>query len=310
MELIRGLHNIRPRHRGCVATIGAFDGVHRGHRAVLQQLVDKSHELGLPSLVIVLEPLPREYFSPLDAPARLTSFRERYEAMRHCGIDRMLRIRFTDKLSQMSAEECIEQIYVRALGIRYFVVGDDLRFGHDREGDFNLLRRAGREQGFEVEDTRSCELQGERVSSTRIRQALLNSDFSLAEKLLGRPYSISGKVVVGQQLGRTLGIPTANVQLHRLRAAMSGVYAVEVSGVDGRILHGVANVGTRPTVDDSITAILEVHLLNFDEDIYGRYITVTFKHKIREEKKFASLQELEAAIRADIDYGRHYFSQP
>lgn len=310
MELIRGLHNIRPRHRGCVATIGAFDGVHRGHQKVLQQLMDKGRELGLPSTVVILEPLPREYFAPLKAPPRLMSFREKCIALRDFGIDRVLRIRFTESFSKVDAEDFILDAFVAKLGVRYIVVGDDLRFGRDRGGDFNLLRRLGDENGYEVVDTNTLKEDNDRVSSTRIRQALQQSDFELAEQLLGKPYGISGRVVIGQQLGRTLQVPTANLKLHRIRTALSGVYAVEVRGADTGLVYGVANVGTRPTVGDLTEAILEVHLLDFDRDIYGKNIEVIFRKKIRDEKKFSSLDELKANIHSDIAQGRMHFKLP
>ena len=310
MELIRGLHNIRPRHRGCVATIGAFDGVHRGHQKVLQQLMDKGRELGLPSTVVILEPLPREYFAPLKAPPRLMSFREKFIALRDLGIDRVLRIRFTEAFSKVQAEDFIRDAFVAKLGVRYIVVGDDLRFGRDRGGDFNLLRRLGDENGYQVADTNTLKEDNDRVSSTRIRQALQQSDFELAEQLLGKPYSISGRVIIGQQLGRTLQVPTANLKLHRIRTALSGVYAVEVKGAGPSLVYGVANVGTRPTIGDLTEAILEVHLLDFDRDIYGKNIEVIFRKKIRDEKKFSSLDELKANIHSDIAQGRIYFQLP
>jgi riboflavin kinase / FMN adenylyltransferase len=306
VELIRGLHNIRPRHSGCVATIGAFDGVHRGHQAVIQKLKEKSAELGLPSLVITLEPLPREYFAPAQAPARLMSFREKTIALQEQGVDRVLRIRFDQELSEVPAETFIEDIFHRQLGIKYMIVGDDLRFGHERRGDVQLLRRMGAELGFEVSDTETLAIDGERASSTRIRTALENGDFALAERLLGRPYAITGKVVYGKQLGRTLGAPTANLQLHRIKAALSGVYAVDVKLGD-EILHGVGNVGTRPTIDHGLTAILEVHLLNFSRDIYGKTLQVAFRKKLRDEKKFGSLDELKAAIHNDIETAQQLF---
>ncbi len=307
MELIRGLHNLRPRHRGCVATIGAFDGLHKGHQAVLQHLREQARSSGLPSTVVVFEPLPREYFAPVRAPARLMSFREKFVALRALGIDRVLRIRFDDRFSRMPADAFIRRVFVDGLGIRFIIAGDDLRFGHDREGDYRLLQEAGRQWGFAVASTDTCAVGGERVSSTRIRQALEAGEFALAERLLGRPYSISGKVVYGQQLGRRLGAPTANLQLHRLRAAMSGVYAVEVAGLGAQRRPGVANVGTRPTVDDSVTAILEVHLLDFARDIYGRRIEVFFRQKLREERKFGSLDELRSQIGCDIATARTLF---
>ncbi len=307
MELIRGLHNLRPRHRGCVATIGAFDGVHHGHRAVLGHLLDKSKELGLPSVVILFEPLPREYFAPTQAPARLMSFREKFSALKALGVDRVLRVRFDESLQTMSAEDFIQRIFVDGLGVRYIVVGDDLCFGHDRRGDFEMMRERGLEFGYEAMHTATLGVSGTRVSSTRIRQALADDDFEQAEELLGRPYSITGKVVYGKQLGRSLGSPTANMELHRLRAPLSGVYLVKVAGIGDTDMPGVANVGTRPTVDDSIRANLEVHLLDFEGDLYGRTITVTFLEKVREEEKFDSLEQLSQQIQKDFARGREYF---
>jgi len=312
MELIRGLHNLRAQHHGCVATIGAFDGVHKGHQAVLAKVLAKARELALPSTIIVFEPLPREYFAPVQSPARLMNFREKFAALRDLGVDRVLRMRFDESFSHMSADDFIRTVFIKGLGIRAIIAGDDLRFGRDRGGDAGVLRDAGERYGFEVLNTETMSEQGERVSSTRVREALADSDFVLAQQLLGRPYGISGKVVVGQQLGRTLGSPTANIQLRRLRAPLSGVYAVDVFGaVDGpglgKPLHAVANIGTRPTVDDSIKAILEVHILDFNGDIYGKTINVVFRHKIRDEKKFASLDELKANIHADIETAKRYF---
>jgi riboflavin kinase/FMN adenylyltransferase len=306
MELIRGLHNLRARHHGCVATIGAFDGVHKGHQAVLAKMLAKAKELGVPSTVIVFEPLPREYFAPVQSPARLMNFREKFNALSELGVDRVLRIRFDESFSHMSADDFIRTVFVDGLGVRAIIAGDDLRFGRDRGGDTNVLNDAGVRYGFEVLNTDTMAERDERVSSTRVRTALADSDFALAEKLLGRAYGISGKVVVGQQLGRKLGSPTANIQLRRLRAPLSGVYAVDVIGL-GKPLHAVANIGTRPTVDDSIKAILEVHILNFNADIYGKTINVVFRQKIRDEKKFASLDELKANIHADIDTAKRYF---
>ena len=307
MELIRGIHNLRSHHQGSVTTIGAFDGVHHGHQAVLQQLIDKGKALGLPTVVVVFEPLPREYFAPMQAPARLMSFREKFLAFKSLGIDRVLRIRFTPKLSKMGANEFIKQVFVEGLGSRTIIVGDDLRFGRDRGGSFELLQEAGEQYGFNVIKTDTLIIRDDRVSSTRIRNALEMADFELAEALLGRPYSISGKVVRGEQLGRQLGAPTANLQLHRLRAALSGVYTAQVM-VGGKQVKGVANVGTRPTVGDGVKAILEVHLLDFDQDVYGQNISVVFRKKIREEQKFSSIALLKEQIHKDIVVGRQYFN--
>ncbi|MFT5335650.1 MAG: riboflavin kinase/FMN adenylyltransferase [Halioglobus sp.] len=307
MELIRGLHNLRPRHRGCVSTIGAFDGVHLGHQSVIAALLDKAAELKLPSVVIVFEPLPREYFSPHKAPARLMSFREKFKALESLGVDRILRIRFTERLQTMSAQEFIEDIFVTGLGCKYVVLGDDFRFGNDREGDLELMQQQGLRFGFEAVPTTTHTFADERVSSTRIRKALEKAQFSEAEKLLGRPYTISGKVVYGRQLGRTLGSPTANLELHRLRAPLAGVYAVTVSGAGLSGAPGVANIGVRPTVDDSIKANLEVHLLGFEGNLYGRTIEVTFCTKLRDEMKFDSIDELQKNIQRDIERARAWF---
>ncbi|WP_307682239.1 bifunctional riboflavin kinase/FAD synthetase [Spongiibacter marinus] len=308
MELIRGFHNFRPRHRGCVATIGAFDGVHRGHQAVLRQLIDKSREYGLPSTVVLFEPLPREFLAPDAAPPRLMSFREKFEAIRDLGIDRVVRIRFNDALRNMSADEFITSLFVKNLGAKYIVVGDDLRFGRDRSGDFDLLRKYGARDGFDVMDTATLLHEGERVSSTRIREVLGQGDFALAEHLLGRPYSIAGRVIVGQQLGRTIGAPTANIQLRRLRSPLSGVFAVQVAGVSDSLLPAVANVGVRPTVGDLSKAILEVHLLDFEGDLYRRNIRVLFREKLRNEIKFDGIDALSEQISRDIAQARRFFS--
>jgi riboflavin kinase/FMN adenylyltransferase len=307
MELIRGLHNLRPRHRGCVTTIGAFDGVHYGHQAVLQRLIDSGREIGLPTTVVVFEPLPREFFAPQQAPARLMSFREKFNAFKALGVDRVLRIRFTEILREMDASEFVRRVFVDGLGAKHIIIGDDLRFGRNRGGNFDLLREIGLKDGFTVEATETLTIGEERVSSTRIRKALEAIDFDLASSLLGRPFSISGKVMVGQQLGRQLGAPTANLELHRLRSPLSGVFAVDAI-IDQKTVHGVANVGTRPTVGDGLKAILEVHLLDFDSDIYGKNIEVVFRKKIRDEKKFESIDDLKQQIHHDFDTGRQYFA--
>ncbi|MDP5064755.1 MAG: bifunctional riboflavin kinase/FAD synthetase [Haliea sp.] len=304
MELIRGLHNLRPQHRPCVATIGAFDGVHLGHQAVIRKLQAKAAERAFPTTVILFEPLPREYFAPLEAPARIMSFRDKFRALERLGVDRVLRIRFTPSFRKMSPQAFVDDIFVAGLGVQRVILGDDFRFGNDRKGDFAFIKAQGQRYGYEASATETCEFEGERVSSTRIRKALADGDFSLAERLLSRPYRISGKVIYGRQLGRELGFPTANLQLHRLRAPLSGVYAVTVSG--GGLVNepAVANVGTRPTVDDSIRANLEVHVLQGRPQLYGRHLEVTFLHKLREEQKFDSIDILRAQIKRDAEAAR------
>lgn len=309
MELIRGLHNLRPRHHGCVATIGAFDGVHRGHQAVIRHLLEKSAEFQLPSLVIVFEPLPREYFSPVKAPARIMSFREKFRALEDLGVDRVLRIRFNEQFRGMTAQRFVDEVFVAALGVRFVVLGDDFRFGADRQGDIAFIQEEGKRYGYEAGPTPTLELDGDRVSSTRIREVLEAGDFEQAAALLGRPYGISGRVIYGRQLGRTLGTPTANLKLHRLRAPLSGVYVVEVNGAGLKGARGVANVGVRPTVDDSIQANLEVHLMDRQVDLYGKHIDVTFRHKLRDEQKFGSVDELKDNIAKDIENARDWFGQ-
>ncbi|GAB5452680.1 MAG: bifunctional riboflavin kinase/FAD synthetase [Halioglobus sp.] len=308
MELIRGLHNLRPRHHGCVATIGAFDGVHLGHQAVISHLLEKAAEYKLPSLIIVFEPLPREYLAPVKAPARLMSFAEKFLALEQLGVERLLRIRFNERLRCMSAQQFVDDVFVAGLGVRYVVLGDDFRFGADRQGDVEFIRQQGKRYNYAAGPTPTFTMDGERVSSTRIREALQQADFAQAEALLGRPYSISGRVIFGKQMGRSLGTPTANLELRRLRAPLSGVYAVSVDGAGLSGALGVANVGVRPTVDDSIKANLEVHLLDRVVDIYGRRISVTFHRKLREEKKFESLDELRSNIARDITATRAWFT--
>jgi riboflavin kinase/FMN adenylyltransferase len=310
MQLVRGLHNLRPQHRGCVATIGNFDGVHRGHQAILARLRERAVELGVPSCVVIFEPQPREYFAPDTAPARLARLRDKVALLAAEGVDRVLCLAFNQRLSKLSAAEFVDTILVDGLGVKHLEVGDDFRFGCDRVGDFEFLQQAGLSQGFTVEAAQTVELDGLRVSSTQVRQALANADFALAERLLGRPYRISGRVLHGQKLARQLGTPTANIQLKRRRVPLSGVYLVSVE-VDGKPWPGVANIGVRPTVSGDGSAHLEVHLLDYAGDLYGRRLTVEFHHKLREEQRFASLEALKSAIDADIAAARaHWHAQP
>ncbi len=308
MELIRGLHNLRPEHRGCALTVGAFDGIHRGHQSVLAHLRARAAERSLPSAVIVFEPLPREYFRPFEAPPRITNFRERLQALAGTGIDRVLVLKFDAALRSMSADEFISEVFVNGLGGEYVALGDDFRFGNSREGDYEYARAASKRYGYEVQQTATFELDGERVSSTRVREVLANADFETAERLLGRPFTLTGRVEYGRQLGRELGAPTANIRLNRLKSPLSGVYAVRVDGAGLDGAHGVANVGTRPTIGDSLKANLEVHLLDRSVDLYGKRLTVRFAHKLRDEKKYDSLDDLKAGIGADIDNARQWLA--
>ena len=307
MELIRGLHNLQPSHRGCVATIGNFDGVHLGHQAVLGQLAEKADALCLPATVITFEPQPQEYFAPDKVPSRLTKFREKLQALRRFSVDRLFCLSFNRRLAAMTADEFIRRVLVEGLGVRYLVVGDDFRFGHGRCGDFAALRAAGRQHGFEVVHMHTFEVDGQRVSSTRIRQAMSDGDMQSAIQLLGRDYRMSGRVAHGEKLGRQLGFPTANIHLHRKVSPLQGIFVVEIFGLAGEPLQGVASLGTRPTVDGK-RVILEVFLFDFNKDIYGEHLQVSFLHKLRDELRFDSLEELKVRIQQDVDAAQAFFS--
>lgn len=306
MELIRGLHNLRPRHRGCAATIGNFDGVHLGHQAVLGQLSERAAELGLPMVVVTFEPQPQEFFSPATAPPRLTRLREKLEALRRYAVERVLVLRFDARLAALSADEFIQRVLVDGLDVRYLVVGDDFRFGQGRAGDFRLLQETGAREGFQVVNMHTFAVGGERVSSTRVRTALAQGDLEAAEALLGRPYRISGRVAAGEQRGRTIGFPTANIHLHRHQSPLQGVYAVELFGLEQEPLPGVANLGRRPTVGGTRLQ-LEVHLFDFDREIYGRNVHVNFLRRIRDERTFESFDALRRQIDADAAQARAFF---
>jgi len=307
MELVRGLHNLRPEHRGCAATIGSFDGLHLGHQAVLTQLAAQGRERRLPVTLITFEPQPREYFMPEEAPPRLTRFREKLEVLQHCGIDRVVCLRFNAWLASLTADEFIQRVMLDGLAVKYLVVGDDFRFGKGRLGDYALLEQTGKIHGFPVVTMPTFNVGNHRVSSTRIRVALNEGDFSSAEALLGRPYWMSGRVAHGDKRGRTIGFPTANIFLHRNAVPVNGVFAVEMCGIDDRPIAGVANVGTRPTVDGS-RALLEVHLFDFDRDIYGRHVQVSFLKKLRPERKFESFELLKRQIERDAEQARAFFT--
>jgi riboflavin kinase/FMN adenylyltransferase len=257
---------------------------------------------------MTFEPTAQEYFSPRTAPARLQRLREKLAMLQALEVNQVHCLRFNQELAELSANAFVREILVEGLDVRYLVVGDDFRFGKDRSGDFAFLQQAGQRYGFEVVSTRTF-LEGEdRVSSTRIRQALAEGDLAMAEQLLGRPYRICGRVSPGQQRGRTIGFHTANVRLHRVNSPLKGVFAVRVYGLDAQPLNGVANVGSRPTVDGSY-CVLEVHLFDFDSDIYGRYLDVEFCSKLREEKKFESFEVLKQQIECDVEQAHMFFSE-
>ena len=307
-KIIRGFHNLPASPQGCVATIGNFDGVHLGHQAVLTQLAMKGDTLKLPAVVITFEPQPFEYFVPEKAPARLTRFREKVEALRCYSIQKLCVLRFNKQLAEMSAELFIQKLLVEGLNVKYLVVGDDFRFGCERKGDFALLQQAGRQYGFQVVNMHTFAIDQNRVSSTRIRNALSSGDLLLAEKLLGRPYRMSGRVAHGDKRGRKMGFPTANIHLHRHKIPLTGVFAVQLFGIDEEPVNGVANIGIRPTIGGN-KALLEVHLFDFKREIYGEHVQVFFLHKIRDEQRFDSLDQLISQIHKDAEQARQYFLQ-
>ena len=289
-------------------TIGNFDGVHLGHQAMLARLKEAACRLGVPAAVMTFEPHPREFFTPDKAPTRLTSLREKLELFASHGVDRVYLFRFNKQFSQVTAQDFVEKILYQGLHPKWILVGDDFRFGAKRSGDFSLLVDEGRKLGFEVESMDSVMAAGIRVSSTAVRDALGTGQIELAATLLGRPYSISGRVIHGDKLGRDIGFPTANIQMKHNRPPVSGIFAVELNGLDGS-LPGVASLGVRPTVKQNGVATLEVHLFDFDRDIYGKHVRVDFLHKLREEKKFESMETLIAQIGQDVEDAKTFFKQ-
>lgn len=290
-------------------TIGNFDGVHIGHQAMLIRLAEAARRLGVPPCVMTFEPHPREFFAPDKAPTRLTSLREKLELLAHFGVERVHVCRFNFEFAKTAPEVFIERILQRGLAARWVLVGDDFRFGARRAGDFGLLKQASNGGGFEVHAMSSIMADGVRVSSTAVREALAAGDMRSAQRLLGRPYSISGRVVNGDRIGRKLGFPTANVLMKHNRPALSGIFAVEVHGLGAQPLPGAASLGVRPTVAKIARPCLEVHLLEFDRDIYGAHVQVDFLHKLRDEEKYVDVETLMRAIGNDVKNTRGYFAE-
>lgn len=307
MRLARGLAHLALPERGCVATIGNFDGVHLGHRAVIENLALQGKRLGLPVVAILFEPQPLEFFNPQGAPPRLTRLREKLARLAELPVDVALLLRFDRALAQLSAEDFIGKVLIEGLRVKYLVIGDDFRFGRERRGDFELLKEAGARAGFEVADTVSVQIDGQRVSSTLIREALAGGAMDRAARLLGRPYSVCGRIVRGASLGRRLGFPTANIGLKHKNPPVRGVFAVTMTGIAERPLPGVANIGTRPTVAASPTVHMETYLLDFVGDIYGRLVEIHFHHKLREEMRFDDLDALTRQIAADVAAAQAFF---
>ena len=305
MQLFRGLPDSADRHRPIALTIGNFDGVHRGHQAMLARLSEAAEDLALPSAVLTFDPHPREFFAPGAAPPRLSTLRSKLEQFAAHGIAEVHVARFNAALAALPAERFIEDVLMHRLGTRWALVGDDFRFGRGRSGDLALLRRAAKT--FSVEAMPTVVVDGERASSTAIRAALAAGELDHAARLLGRPYAIGGKVVHGDKLGRSLGFPTANIVL-RHPPPLTGVFAVRVHGLGGAARAGAASLGVRPTVKAGAKPLLEVFVFDFDEAVYGRRIVVEFLRKLRDEERYADLDTLTRQIHADVAQAREYFA--
>lgn len=289
-----------------MVAIGNFDGVHRGHGALIERLAESARQMGLVPTVLTFEPHPREFFAPDSAPARLTTLREKLELLADCGVVQVMVCRFNAEFAALSAAQFVDRVLVQSLQVRHLIVGDDFRFGQGRQGDFAFLQAAGNRLGFGVESLGSIVVDGERVSSSGVREALAAGDMERAVRLLGRPYIIDGRVVRGDQVGRQLGFSTANIRIKHNPLPMTGVFAVEVRGLGQAMLPGVANLGIRPTLGGT-RPLLEVHLFDFDCDIYGAHLSVRFVHKLRDEQRFPNLAALQAQIARDAVAARAHF---
>lgn len=309
MRLIRGLTHLEPFINGCVLTIGNFDGLHLGHRTVIKKLAERGESLNLPVVAMVFEPQPLEYFLGENAPSRLMRLREKVMQFAELPVDHLVIMRFNRQFANCDAEQFIDDVLIKKLNVKHLVIGDDFHFGKARRGNFAMLKEKGRQCGFSVEDTGSFQLSGLRISSTLIRDALDEGDLAQAEKLLGRGYAICGRVVHGEKRGRIIGYPTANIKLFRKNTPINGVFAVTMTGIDNLEVEGIANVGIRPTVDGADKVILETHLFDFDKDIYGHYVEIHFKQKIRNERRFESLDELKSQIAKDIIETKKIFAE-
>jgi riboflavin kinase/FMN adenylyltransferase len=297
----------QPAHTATVLTIGNFDGVHVGHRALLARLTASAAKAGLPAAVLTFEPHPREFFDPATAPPRLSTLREKLELLADDGVDLTYVCHFNAGFAALSADQFIDRVLVGALHVRQLIVGDDFRFGARRSGDFALLRASGERLGFQVEAMESVTVEDQRASSSAVRDALQAGRIEQAARLLGRPYSIDGRVVHGEKIGRQLGFNTANIRIKHERPPLQGVFAVEVKGLPGGPHRGAANLGYRPSAQRPGRPLLEVHLLDFSADIYGAHLNVRFLHKLRDEMKFPDFNALKAQIASDVAAVKAYF---
>ncbi len=306
MLVFRGFSRSAPQ--ATALTIGNFDGVHLGHRALLERLRSVAESQHLLPAALTFEPHPREFFAPESAPARLSTLREKLEMLAEEGVALTCVCHFNTSFAHLEAEEFIERLLVGSLRVKHLIVGDDFRFGAKRRGNFAMLQEAGRHHGFTIEALPSVMLNGIRVSSSAVRTALAEGRMEDAARFLGRPYVIDGRVVRGRQLGRQLGVPTANIRIKHDNPPLIGVYAVEVRGLADGPRQGVANIGFRPSVNQGINPLLEIHLLDFDEDIYGVHLSVRFLHKLRDERKFPDIDALKSQISQDLESARQYFT--
>ncbi len=302
IELVRGLHNLRPRHRGCAMTVGKFDGIHLGHQVLLERTRDEARSAGLPATVLSFDPSPRDFFYPDRAPPRICGLRDKLTELQRHGIERLVLVRFDQRIASIPPKDFLEDVLLSRLGAHTLIVGDDLRFGRNRAGDIQYLRSRADELGYGVVAVDTVEVDGERCSSSAVREALGGTDFSRAERLLGRPYRVTGRVRRGLQLGRKLDMPTANVSVRKRLAVPFGVYAV-IAREGTRTWKGVASLGIRPTLNLS-QCLLETHLFDAQVDLYGKVLEVEFRHFLRPELKFDSLETLKTQMHQDAAAAR------
>jgi riboflavin kinase/FMN adenylyltransferase len=303
MHLIRGLQNLKEQP-GCVLTIGNFDGIHRGHQKIIKALVAKANTLGVPSIVISFSVPPESFFGR--PKARLSSFRDKHLFLESLGVEKHLLIRFNKDFSQMSAQSFVEDVLLAKLKMRCCFIGDDFRFGKDRQGDYSMLENMAKTCDFVAQKVNRVTVNGKRVSSSEIRELLRQGEFSMAEELLGRPFAIEGRIMHGEKRGRTIGFPTINISIGRKLSPVLGVFAVLIE-LNKKTYHGVCNVGKRPTIGGE-KILLEVNIFDFDKNVYGEHAKVLFRHRIREEMKFESVQQLQSQIASDADIARRYFA--
>ncbi len=308
MKLLQGFQSIAELEQGSVASIGNFDGVHRGHQALLNSLKQKANQLKLPLVIILFEPQPREFFLQQEAPARLSRLREKLLMLKQHGVDYVYCIRFNKSVSEMPAATFAEKYIFLLFNVKYLLVGQDFHFGKGRTGELSLLQSLGQTYDAQVEGYPDFLIDQERVSSTKIRYALAHDQLDLAKQLLGRPYSMCGRVIKGYALGRQWGVPTANLPVYRKLLPLQGIYCVQVKRQGKPIQHGVASIGNRPTLDGENKNMLEIHLFDFDESIYGEMLQVFFLHKLRDEVKFPSMQALIDQIHEDVALAKAYFN--